>query len=97
MFRIEGPREVLASEQAEDEPSRSGRAMHRLRRIVLGPPLASSAVVYERMRKLIALPVLAGDLLSSVAYGPEAMIAVLVLAGAGALAWNCPLLSASSR
>jgi amino acid transporter len=37
------------------------------------------------MRKVIALPVLSGDLLSSVAYGPEAMIAVLVLAGSGAL------------
>jgi amino acid transporter len=43
------------------------------------------------MRKLVALPVLSGDLLSSVAYGPEAMISVLVLAGAGALGLELPL------
>jgi hypothetical protein len=53
----------------------------RIRRAVLGPPLKSTAIVQERMRKLIALPVLSADALSSVAYGPEAMRAVLVLAG----------------
>nr|WP_324615838.1 hypothetical protein [Streptomyces puniciscabiei] len=34
----------------------------------------------ERMRKLVALPVLSADALSSVACGPEALLAVLVLA-----------------
>jgi polyphosphate kinase 2 len=42
------------------------------------------------MQKLIALPVLSGDLLSSVVYGPEAMITVLVLAGSGALVFELP-------
>jgi amino acid transporter len=37
------------------------------------------------MRKLVALPILSSDALSSVAYGPEAMLAVLALAGTGAL------------
>jgi amino acid transporter len=37
------------------------------------------------MRKLVALPILASDALSSVAYGPEAMLVVLLLAGTGAL------------
>ncbi|MGO9889381.1 MAG: hypothetical protein ACLP0L_15915, partial [Solirubrobacteraceae bacterium] len=48
----------------------------RIRRAVLGPPLKSTAIVQERMRKLVALPVLSADALSSVAYGPEAMLAV---------------------
>jgi amino acid transporter len=55
------------------------------RRVVLGSPLSSSAVAHERMRKLVALAVLSSDALSSVAYGPEAMLAVLALAGSSAL------------
>lgn len=43
------------------------------------------------MRKLVALPVLSSDLLSSVAYGPEAMLTVLVLAGSAALGLSLPL------
>ena len=66
-------------------------AGRRIRRAVLGPPLKSTAIVQERMRKLIALPVLSADALSSVAYGPEAMLAVLVLAGGPGLGWSLPV------
>jgi amino acid transporter len=69
-------------------------AAHRIRRAVLGPPLRSTAIVQERMRKLVALPVLSADALSSVAYGPEAMLAVLVLAGSAGLAWSLPIAGA---
>jgi amino acid transporter len=55
---------------------------------VLGSPLDSSAVVHERMRKLVALAVLSSDALSSVAYGPEAMLTVLALAGSSALGFS---------
>jgi hypothetical protein len=57
------------------------RLSRRFRRLVFGPPLRSSAIVQARLRKLVALPVLSADALSSVAYGPQAMVAVLVLAG----------------
>ncbi|WP_407697684.1 APC family permease [Streptomyces corynorhini] len=43
------------------------------------------------MRKLVALPVLSADALSSVAYGPEALITVLVLAGTAGLAYSAPV------
>ncbi|MFJ2671402.1 APC family permease [Streptomyces sp. NPDC087525] len=43
------------------------------------------------MRKLIALPVLSADALSSVAYGPEALLAVLVLGGTAGLAYSVPV------
>jgi amino acid transporter len=66
----------------------------RLRRLLLGPPLASSAVLHERMRKLTALPILSSDALSSVAYGPEAMLAVLALAGTSALGLSLPIAAA---
>ena len=65
--------------------SRLGRAASTWRRVVLGSPLAASAVAHERMRKPVALAILSSDALSSVAYGPEAMLAVLALAGSGAL------------
>ncbi|MFE3071406.1 APC family permease [Streptomyces sp. NPDC059247] len=46
------------------------------------------------MRKLLALPVLSADALSSVAYGPEAMLGVLVLAGTAGLAYAFPVAGA---
>ncbi|MEH0984647.1 APC family permease [Micromonospora sp. CPCC 205556] len=91
LFRPVEPDELVATERANLPGSRPGRALTRVRRAVLGPPLSSAAVLYERMRKLVALPVLSSDLLSSVAYGPEAMLGVLLLAGSGALALSLPL------
>ncbi|MEU3187880.1 APC family permease [Streptomyces sp. NPDC006923] len=43
------------------------------------------------MRKLVALPVLSADALSSVAYGPEALLVILVLGGAAGLAYSVPV------
>ena len=46
------------------------------------------------MRKLVALPVLSADALSSVAYGPEAMLVILVLAGGAGLSRSAPISAA---
>jgi amino acid transporter len=92
-FRAEAPDQLVA-ESPDGGGSPAGRAAARARRIVLGPPLGSSAVVQERLRKVVALPVLSSDLLSSVAYGPEAMITVLVLAGSTALGLSLPIAAA---
>jgi amino acid transporter len=85
------PPEVEATSEAEVPPSPLGRLSHELRRTLLGPPLRSTAIARERMRKLVALPVLSADALSSVAYGPEAMLAILVLAGSGGLSYSLPI------
>jgi amino acid transporter len=85
------PSAVEATAEAEEPPSRPGRLAYRLRRIMLGPPLDASAIAIERMRKLVALPVLSADALSSVAYGPEAMLAILVLGGSTALGYSVPI------
>jgi amino acid transporter len=82
---------IEASRQAETQPSRRGRLARELRRVALGPPLSASAIARERMRKLVALPVLSADALSSVAYGPEAMLAILVLAGTAGLSYSLPI------
>lgn len=91
MFRPEAPDKLVATELGAAPESRLGRAFTRVKRLILGPPLESTAVAQERMRKLVALPVLSSDLLSSVAYGPEAMLSVLVLAGSAALGLFLPL------
>nr|WP_107422199.1 APC family permease [Streptomyces lushanensis] len=66
----------------------------RIRHAILGAPLRSTAIARERMRKIVALPVLSADALSSVAYGPEALLAVLVLAGTAGLAYSAPVAGA---
>jgi hypothetical protein len=80
-----------ATNEAEAPRSGLGHMGYRLRRMLLGPPLGASAIALERMRKLVALPVLCADALSSVAYGPEAMLAILVLAGSGGLSYSLPI------
>jgi amino acid transporter len=85
---------IEATVEAEEPPSRSGRVAYKIKRALLGPPLASSAIARERMGKLVALPVLSADALSSVAYGPEAMLAVLVLAGTAGLSYSLPIAAA---
>jgi amino acid transporter len=87
----DSPPEVRATKDAEAQPSRSGHLLYQGRRALLGPPLRSTAIARERMRKLVALPVLSADALSSVAYGPEAMLAILVLAGSGGLGYSLPI------
>ena len=82
---------IEATTAADVPPSTLGRVAHALRRAIIGAPLSSTAIVHERMRKLVALPVLSADALSSVAYGPEAMLAVLILAGDAGLRYMAPL------
>ncbi len=85
---------VEATREGEVSPSPPGRARADVRRLLIGPPLRSTAIARERMRKLIALPVLSADALSSVAYGPEAMLAILVLAGTAGLSHSLPIAAA---
>jgi amino acid transporter len=89
--RGDKPDEVLATPSASEPETQAGRLGFRLRRAVLGPPLRSAAVSDERMRKLVALPVMSSDALSSVAYGPQAILVVLIAAGSGALSRVVPI------
>jgi amino acid transporter len=87
----EAPDELLATQDSLEPEDFLGRVAYRLHRAIVGPPLRSAAVAHERLRKLIALPILSADALSSVAYGPEAMLTVLVIAGTGALSRSIPI------
>jgi amino acid transporter len=83
--------ELEATVQAGKSDSARGRLAYGLRRVLVGPALRSTAIAEERMGRLLALAVLSPDALSSVAYGPEAMMAILVLAGAGELKLSLPI------
>jgi amino acid transporter len=84
--------EVEATSEADEVTSSPAlRIGHDLHRALVGPPLRSTAIARERMRKLVALPVLSADALSSVAYGPEAMLVILVLAGTAGLRYSLPI------
>jgi amino acid transporter len=89
--RIAWKNGLEATSGAEVPPSLPGRVGSRVRRVLLGPPLSATAIAVERMRKLVALPVLSADALSSVAYGPEAMLAILVLGGSAGLGYSLPI------
>lgn len=92
--RPEHPEDLEAMPLAGAASSGSGRIAFIARRVLVGHVLPSAAVAEERMRKLVALPVLSSDALSSVAYGPEAMLAVLVLAGSARLKLSLPIAAA---
>ena len=83
--------ELEATVRAGEGDSPTGRVAYALRRVLIGPALRSTAIAEERMGRLLALAVLSPDALSSVAYGPEAMMAILVLAGTGELKLSLPI------
>ena len=83
--------ELVAGSGAHAAPDRPAWLLKSARRLLVGPPLLTTALLQERLTKVRALAVLSSDALSSVAYGTEAMLSVLVLAGAGALWTSLPL------
>src|SRR5579863_5170846 len=60
-------------------------------RVLIGQPLRSSEASKEQISSAEGLPALSLDALTSVAYGPEAIILVLAVAGAGALHLILPI------
>lgn len=83
--------ELEVTAEAGEGDSGSSRLAYALRRVLIGPALRSTAIAEELMGRLLALAVLSPDALSSVAYGPEAMMAILVLAGSGELKLSLPI------
>jgi amino acid transporter len=63
----------------------------RCKDLLLGPPLATSRLVGERLRKVVALAVFSSDAISSTAYGTEQIMLVLVAAGAVATGLALPI------
>jgi amino acid transporter len=90
-FRRAGRGYLVATEATEAPRNPASRRLKQARDLLIGRPLPSEAIESERMSVFKALPILSSDALSSVAYGPEAALAVLAVAGAGAFIWNVPI------
>ncbi len=65
--------------------------LRRLRTFLIGRPISSEREEHERLTKVKAMAVFSSDNISSSAYGPEEIMRVLTLAGAGALSLTVPL------
>ncbi|RNB82369.1 APC family permease [Brevibacillus fluminis] len=63
----------------------------KLKRLLIGRPMKSHELAEEKLSKLKALAVLSSDALSSVAYGTEQILLVLVTVGAAALWYSLPI------
>ena len=61
------------------------------RAFAIGSPFTTSRGIHERLSNAKALGVFSSDPLSSAAYGPEEILIVLAIAGAGALVWSLPM------
>jgi amino acid transporter len=68
--------------------------MRVLGRALLGRPLPSSAQQHERLTKTAAIGAFGLDALSSVAYGPDEILYVLLLAGSAGVAFDVPIAAA---
>ena len=90
-FRRVGPGRYEIRSGAADPKSGLPRLWTRLKRVVIGEPLATAAAGHERLTKVKALAVLSSDALSSVAYATEEILKVLLLAGSAALWASLPI------
>ncbi|WP_410511095.1 APC family permease [Paenibacillus sp. BR2-3] len=63
----------------------------KVKRLLIGRPMKSNELDHEKLSKVKALAVLSSDALSSVAYGTEQILIVLVAAGFTAIWYSLPI------
>jgi amino acid transporter len=76
---------LIASEKTILDRRGWHSVMRGLRTFLIGRPISSEHEEHERLTKVKALAVFSSDNISSSAYGPEEIMRVLAIAGAGAL------------
>lgn len=65
--------------------------VRKMKRLLIGRPMKNSELEGEKLSKLKALAVLSSDALSSVAYGTEQILIVLMAVGAAAAWYSIPI------
>ncbi len=90
-FRRAAPGVYVATERVLEPETPLGHIYDALRRVLIGRRLPTGAEATERVSKKTGLAVFASDNISSSAYATEETMRVLVLAGAGALAFTMPI------
>jgi amino acid transporter len=76
---------------AGDRPAGQTGRISKVWRVMVGPPLRATEMSKSRITPVEGLSALSLDALTSVAYGPEAIIVVLAAAGASALHLVLPI------
>jgi amino acid transporter len=74
-----------ATDRATAPRSGSERFMRRVRKVLVGAPIASEEAGEQRLSKTKALAVFSSDALSSSAYATDEILLVLIAAGTGAI------------
>jgi len=90
-FRQLSPGVLQATNEGATPRTGFSRLTAILRRGFIGSPLTTADLAHERLTNIKALAVLSSDALSSVAYGSEQVLLVLVVAGSGALGNVLPI------
>jgi amino acid transporter len=91
MPKPDGPVRDPGPEPVTDPPPRRSVTAGSVWRLLVGQPLASSQTAHEQITQVQGLSALSLDALTSVAYGPEAILVVLAVAGVGALHLILPI------
>ncbi|MFH0890366.1 MAG: APC family permease [Candidatus Aenigmatarchaeota archaeon] len=65
--------------------------LSRILKLLIGPTLSSEVAQKEKLSVLQGMAILSSDVLSSVAYATDELLAVLVVGGYAALAWSIPV------
>jgi len=76
---------------AGEQLSKPRGPLGKLRRALVGRPIASEQAIHERLTNVKALAIFSSDALSSVAYATEAILGVLILAGSAAFGYTIPI------
>src|SRR6266704_5057503 len=90
-FRRIGTGMLEATEVTQAPRKGVGRVVSNVKRILIGPPIATESAERERLTKVKALAVLSSDAISSVAYATEAILINLAGAGSGHLGLTLPI------
>ena len=90
-FRYADEGQLVAREAASRPRTPAGRALARLRAVILGRPLSIHDEIGERLSKVKALAIFSSDAISSSAYATEEILRVLVLAGPASLFLSIPV------
>ncbi|HEV3123292.1 MAG TPA: APC family permease [Candidatus Dormibacteraeota bacterium] len=85
---------LQATARGTEPKTGAGRLARRVRRTVLGQPLATRQLAHERLTKIKALAVLSSDALSSVAYATDQIMIVLLAAGTAFYSRTLPIMGA---
>lgn len=86
-FRYTGPGQLTAKATANVPLTPVGRALSRVKGVLIGRPLANEEEIGERLPKKKALAIFSSDAISSSAYATEEIVLAFILAGAGAAAF----------